>query len=348
MRRQLVVPCEMTLATGAARVVSRPPGPTVFGAAGPVTAHRTLRLAGDAAYFVELTPVTCAASPRVRRDGDRSAVRRKTRIACSVAERIDPGGGARRRAPAPLRALVCLPLLLAGCSSLLGIADLAGPADGGSGSDVGVDSGGGGGPGHLTVRGAVHRSGPGMPGVATTVELLRPDGTVVATTMSDSAGAFALPADFTGPSIDVAVHAVGDKITNLLDEYLVFGAPLSADRSAVSLVALSMSEVQALASVSGTNFSPDSSFLYITVEDAAGNPAAGAMLVVDQFVQSVRYLDSGGQPTAALSSTTSNGGIYAFNAKPGVTTFRANGLITTGPRAVTLVADAVFLVELRP
>jgi hypothetical protein len=268
-----------------------------------------------------------------------------------VAELSEPPGSARRGAAVSLRAVTGVLVLLAGCSSLLGIEDLSGPAGSDPSSDAGGSDGGSGsgsgGMGHLTVRGSVHDGGPGQPGVATTVELVRPDGTVAATTTSDGAGAFALPVDFPGASIDVAVHAVGGTI-NDLDEYLVFGAPLTTDRSDANLALLSLSQLQSLAAVTGTVYDKGSAFLDIIVQTAGGQPTAGAQLVVDQFVQGVYYLDVGGQPNPQLAATSSSGGIYAFDAKPGVTTFRTNGLIAAGPRAVRLVAEAVFLIELRP
>jgi hypothetical protein len=234
---------------------------------------------------------------------------------------------------------------LAGCSSILGIEDLAGPADAavGDGKPLTDDAV----TGHVTVQGHVSINGPGQPALVTTVELVRPDATVAATTTSDLNGAFVLTVATAGSPVDVAVHAKGDPETGLPDEYMYFAAPLAADRD-VTLTLLTQSDLQNLGLLFGIPFGPTTSFLNVVVEDAHASPVAGATVTTDQPNAIVRYVNTNGQPDPTANVTSVAGLAFVFSQMPGSMSLAAGGAITAGPRLIRLVGGAVFFIELRP
>jgi hypothetical protein len=239
----------------------------------------------------------------------------------------------------------CLPVLLAACSSLLGIENLGGPADA-PGGDVPGDGGGSDGPlTQVTVSGSLTANLQGQPPAAVPVELLLVSNASIAKSgTADSAGAFSLTVPTSIP-IDVALHIRGSTI-NVPDDYVYFPAPLASDRQ-VSLLMPTLADLQALATQLSNNYTNSSVFLMITILDRAGAPVVGENVSID-LQSSVTYYYPGSMD--GRTSTTGRVVILTTLGSPGRTAVRitSSGPAVISPYTIYFVAGGVHYLELRP
>jgi hypothetical protein len=243
-------------------------------------------------------------------------------------------------------AWLCVPAVLGGCSSFLGIEDLAGPIPRDAAIDAVIDAPPGMQiPATIVVRGAVFLAATGETVVSTLVGLQAPDGSPVRASTSDAMGLFGLGVETSGAPVDVAVAVTGDPTIDSRNHYVYFPAPLTADRDNVAVLLRSGEELKRLASDVLVTYSDDLAFVIVTVRDANGDGVAGERVAVDDPTAAVLYPNTGG------ADVTGVGGVAYIFASPGSgmrpATVSATGAIAARPRLLQLVAGSLFEVELR-
>jgi hypothetical protein len=242
----------------------------------------------------------------------------------------------------------------AGCSNLLGIENLSGPGP----SDAAIDAAPGGDaatgdaavPGSLNIKGMVRLrdlpTGADTP-YATLIDLVRFDGSLAQTTMSDqAAGRYSMTVQTGGAALDVAVRFHGNQ-NGFPDLYQYFPAPLTDNRDVGTTGMVSFSSLQTLASAAGVPYSPNATMvILVQIHDTAGQPVAGARLISDQPSALIRY-SSQGLPSNALITTSADGIAYVFDQKAENMMLSTSGAVVVSPRTTRGVNGAVLEIELR-
>jgi hypothetical protein len=201
----------------------------------------------------------------------------------------------------------------------------------------------GGGQAELVLSGITTRAGfsrTAMPGIQ--LDLVWLDGTVVATTFSNDAGAYRLAADAGCLPFDGEVRATSlDVDAGFAVAYALPDAPWRYDRGGLELVMFDNSTQNLAAALAGVTLVDGNAALAISIEDCEGNSVEGATVSVP--AGDVRYVGASGLPSSMLTSTTASGDLIIFNV-PGtsitVTASRDGGVIAertfpVHPRAVT-------------
>jgi len=210
-----------------------------------------------------------------------------------------------------------------------------------------------GGQGELIITGKTTRAGltrTGLGGI--TVDLLGPDGTVLATTISSpDGGAYRLTFDAGCQPLDGRVRATSsDADAGFAVAFAVPDAPWQYDRSNLELVMFDPSTQGLAAAFAGVTLVDGASALAMTVEDCAGNDVEGAVVDIGD-AGDVRYVGTSGLPSNMLSATGASGDLVIFNVPadvPSVTvTARRNGQII-GQRVVPVQARTVTGTFLSP
>jgi hypothetical protein len=218
--------------------------------------------------------------------------------------------------------------LLAGCSSILGIEDLGGPAAPDGGTPDGDPST------TFTLAGAVIRlEGGNDPPLANhPIELLRAGMTPqVSTTNGQGRYSFAFPA---GQTVDGVVRVVSiGGIDRTTDSY-----PLPfATNQTFDAVAISDAFIQQRAMEANEPIAPDAGFIFITVVGANSQPAGNVVVTTDDPNTKVAYGDNDGRVDVSLMTTSASGTAYMFNVLASsvrlATSFSGNG---TAPRTIDL------------
>jgi hypothetical protein len=206
-----------------------------------------------------------------------------------------------------------------------------------------------GGQAQLDVSGKVTRAGfTRTPLADVQVDLLRRDGMVLATAISDDAGIYALSFDAGCAVLDAEVRATSrDVDAGFHLTYALPPAPFSRDRAALELVLFDESTKTLVAALANVAIVDAGAVLAMRVGDCGGHGIEGAVVSVD--AGTVRYVGTNGLPSSVLTSTTATGDVIIFNL-PGssvaVTAFVDGGVV--GQRVVPVHADAVSSTTLRP
>ncbi len=207
-----------------------------------------------------------------------------------------------------------------------------------------------GGQAELVISGTVTRAGfsrTALPDIQ--VELLRPDGTVVASTSSDDAGRYRL-------TFDAGCEPVGGEVraTHRSPDAGYFvswsspPAPWIRDRERLEMVLFDTSTSALAAALAGVTI-VDGGVLALRVADCDGNPVEGAVVTTGGGAGAVRYVRADGLPSSTLAATSSTGDVLIFNL-PGTTVevsaMLDGGLI--GKRVIPIHTNAVSGSSLTP
>ncbi|MFT3712792.1 MAG: hypothetical protein QM817_34505 [Archangium sp.] len=201
----------------------------------------------------------------------------------------------------------------------------------------------GGGQAELVLSGITTRAGfSRTPMAGIQLDLVLLDGTVVATTFSNDAGAYTLKHDAGCLPFDGEVRATSlDVDAGFAVAYALPDAPWRYDRGGLELVMFDYQTQGLAAALANVTLVDGNAALAISVEDCAGNSVEGAVVTVP--MGDVRYVGASGLPSSMLSATSSSGDLIIFNV-PGtsisVTATLDGGVIgqrtfPVHPRAVT-------------
>ena len=193
--------------------------------------------------------------------------------------------------------------------------------DAGPGTDAGLDfSCRGlppppGGQAELVITGKTSRAGFMRTPMSTIrVELLRTDGTVLASATSTDAGLYRLTFDagcFPLAGEVRATHPSPDAGFAL--SYSSPGTPWRHDRSNLELVLFDESTRGLAAGIANVTLVDGGAVLAMTVEDCAGNPVEGAVVTTASGAGEVRYVGVSGLPSSTLARTGASGDVVIFN-----------------------------------
>ncbi|MBL8916594.1 MAG: hypothetical protein JNM17_38190 [Archangium sp.] len=203
----------------------------------------------------------------------------------------------------------------------------------------------GGGQGELVLSGITTRAGfMRTPMAGIQLDAVRADGTVMATTFSDDAGAYTLRFDAGCQPFDGEVRATSlDVDAGFAPAYALPEGPWRYDRAGLELVMFDTGTQGLAAALAGVALVDGTAALAMSVEDCAGHGVAGAVVFAENDAGDVRYVGASGLPSNMLSSTGPDGELIIFNA-PGdnllVTATLDGGVIAQKvmrihPRAVT-------------
>jgi hypothetical protein len=223
---------------------------------------------------------------------------------------------------------------LVGCDALFGIHQLTGDA----GRNARVDSAGMDATlTTITISGtAFSVGGSGSAGLVATIAAypasdVTGSGTALASTMSDSTGAFSLAIPTDGSAVDAVVKGTpppGTGSAAYMDTYLWLPQPLTS-YSGVPLQFLTPMLAEQAAGVCniGVFYSGSDAMIVLKVLTAptvsAGTGVAGATVTSSPAAQTLCYDDSMGNPQASAMTTGSDGVAMLFNVTPGSTTVSA-------------------------
>jgi hypothetical protein len=145
------------------------------------------------------------------------------------------------------------------------------------------------------------------------LDLLRADGTLLATTSSDDAGVYQLTFDAGCAPLDGEVRATHPSPdAGFYLSYAVPAAPWRYDRGGLQLLMFDVSTRNLVAALSNVTLVNDTAVLALSVEDCEGNPVEGVILTTgDAGV--VRYVSAAGVPSSALTTTGPSGDAVIFN-----------------------------------
>lgn len=207
-----------------------------------------------------------------------------------------------------------------------------------------------GGQAELQISGTVTKAGftrTPMPDIL--VDLLRADGTVLASTTSGDGGVYALKFDAGCAPLTGEVRATfPSPDAGYYLSYSVPAAPWIRDRESLELILFDLSTANLVAAIANVAIS-DGGVLALHVADCAGNPVEGATVSLSGDAGVVRYVGATGLPSSALTATSSSADVLIFNL-PGssveVTASLDGGVI--GRRVVPLHTGAVSGTTLLP
>ncbi len=234
--------------------------------------------------------------------------------------------------------LVCLPDLV----------DAGEPTD--AGWDGGLDfscrglSPGVGGQAELVIAGKTTRAGftrTALPDVR--VELVQPNGTVLATSTAGDGGAYRLAFDAGCFPVNAELRATYSDPTDA-GFYVTWSVPPSPwqyDRAALELILFDQSLASLVAGIAGVTIR-DGGVLALHVADCAGNPVQGATVSTAGNLGDIRYVGANGLPSSALTATSTEGDVLIFNIPSTtleVTASRDGGVI--GSRAIPVHLNAI-------
>lgn len=193
--------------------------------------------------------------------------------------------------------------------------------DAGPASDAGLDFScrglppPAGGQAELVVTGKTTRAGfMRTPMANILVELLRPDGTVLASATSSDAGLYRLTFDagcFPLAGEVRATHPSPDAGFAL--SYSSPATPWRHDRSNLELVLFDESTRGLAAGIANVTLVDGGAVLAMTVEDCAGSPVQGAVVTTASGAGQVRYVGASGLPSSTQVSTGASGDVVIFN-----------------------------------
>lgn len=175
------------------------------------------------------------------------------------------------------------------------------------------------------------------------VELVKYDGTVLASTTSGDGGAYALAFDAGCQPVDAELRATNPNAdAGFYATYSVPPAPWARDRKSLELILFDQSTAGLVAALAGVTIADGGAVLALHLEDCQGNPVSGAVVTVDGG--SVRYITASGLPQAQLTETTSQGDALIFNLFVGSARVEAtlvDGGGSFGARVIPVHANAV-------
>lgn len=243
-----------------------------------------------------------------------------------------------------MRALVCaIAVVAAGCSSVLGIEDLQGPADGGPdgrapGDDGGDPTGDGGVPQTIRFGGSlgVNHEGAQMPLANTGVELHNRATQEVFSGMTDATGTFSFVIPTGGGAVDGYIR-IDTRADLDLPVTTVYVNPTVTDVD-LRVLAFTNQEIADLATQVGEIRAPNTAFVLMQIFDATGNPVANEQFVPNPSAE-VIYFDDFGAPNPNRMETSALGIAAILNETAGVPlTVNAGGPVvasrTTDPLEV--------------
>ena len=211
--------------------------------------------------------------------------------------------------------------LLAGCSSILGIEDLGGPAgtpDGGGTNDTPVP------PGQVRISGStfVLQKLDIPPGQFPNARLELVTGGESVMTTSNGMGTYSIDVDTGGGTVDAFVRVL--PIPGSPEAETVNHLPPIADDLAIDLVTFANEYMLEVSSLSGQQQDPGSGFLEIHAVDEDGRPQSEVQFQLT-FTNFVVYADDTGRPgPAVFNRTTSSGLAWVLNVPPGSHSIQAN------------------------
>lgn len=219
-------------------------------------------------------------------------------------------------------------IALAGCSKIIGIDDLRGPAGNGP-VDAQPDGASVDAAPNVKVSGQITEIDPttlgGHPLPNIPVELRGTPGDVLlATGTTDANGQFALNVATSGAPVVGYVHAMG-KVINAEEAYYLL-RPLTRDAMLTNFVLFTQQGISLLAQFAGVAApSPQSAlaFTFVTGSDGAGK--AGIAVQSGPNAGAVRYFDAQGDiPDSSLTTTSASGIAVVFDVPPVAIRFSAN------------------------
>lgn len=173
------------------------------------------------------------------------------------------------------------------------------------------------------------------------VDLVRPDGTVLAHGVSGDGGFYRVAFDAGCVPVDAELRATFPFPD--AGYYVTWSAPPSPwqrDRSALEMVMFDQSTAGLVAALANVTIK-DGGVVALHVADCAGNPVEGAVINTGGKGD-IRYVASNGLPSSMLTSTSSEGDVLIFNL-PGtsidLSASRDGGVI--GQRVVPVHPDAI-------
>lgn len=173
----------------------------------------------------------------------------------------------------------------------------------------------GGGQGELIISGFTTRAGftrTPMEGIQ--VDLVRADGTVMATTLSGADGGYRLTIDAGCQPFDGEVRATSlDVDAGFAAAYALPEAPWRYDRGNLELVMFDTGTQGLAAALAGVTLQDGGAAVAMTVEDCSGHSVAGAVVSTSTDAGDVRYVGASGLPSSMLTSTTTSGDLIIFN-----------------------------------
>ena len=193
--------------------------------------------------------------------------------------------------------------------------------DAGAATDAGLDFScrgrppASGGQAEFVITGKTMRAGPTRtPMRDIKVELLRTDGTVIASATSTDGGVYRLTFDagcFPLQGEVRATHPSPDAGFAL--SYASPGTPWRHDRDDLELVLFDESTRGLAAGIANVTLVDGGAVLALTVEDCSGNPVEGAVVTIAGRAGEVRYVGQSGLPSSTLVSTGAKGDVVIFN-----------------------------------
>ncbi len=147
----------------------------------------------------------------------------------------------------------------------------------------------------------------------------------IATTTSDSSGAFSVTASTGGAPLDAYFHA---SKAGIIDSYFYPAAPFAADATDIDFLLVTSTTLAAVTASLGLTQSATKGTFIIMVVDCGGNPVTGATVSTSP-AGTVYYDGSNGIPSAAQTSTNADGLAVVFNVPAGSVTVGAQDHATT-------------------
>lgn len=172
-----------------------------------------------------------------------------------------------------------------------------------------------GGQAELVVTGKTTRAGfMRTPMANILVELLRADGTVLASSTSNDAGSYRLTFDAGCSPLAGEVRATHPSPdAGFALSYSAPGSPWRHDRSNLELVLFDESTRGLAAGIANVTLVDGGAVLAMTVEDCAGNPVEGAVVTTASGTGQVRYVGQSGLPSSTQTTTGAKGDVVIFN-----------------------------------
>ncbi|HEU0030604.1 MAG TPA: hypothetical protein VFQ53_08225 [Kofleriaceae bacterium] len=170
------------------------------------------------------------------------------------------------------------------------------------------------------------------------------ESTPVAMATTDASGNYTLTVTTNGAPLDGFLKATK---TGLKDTYLVPPAPLVADFSGASLNMVESNIYSALFALCSTSEDATKGVIALIVEDAAGNPVAGATVTSSPAPTKACYNSSSGTPSGTVTETAADGTAYLFGTVGNVTV-SASGGGTFKSHALNVHADSLNTTLITP
>lgn len=193
----------------------------------------------------------------------------------------------------------------------------------------------------LVLRGTVTTAGfTRNPREGITVELVQ-GGAVVGSAISDDAGAWVVSAPGGCAPFDGFLRTDTAPDSGLFNAHYVPDRPWRYDRGGLELVLFDDTMRTLVGAIAGVTVRPGTGVIALSVDDCAG-AGMGGVVFSTADAGTVRYVNAGGLPEAALTSTAASGQALIFNLAPGTATITATlGGATISQRDIPVHADTV-------